>query len=154
MENKKVLTRKSFIKLIGALGISAFIGTNVVKCTDNRERIGKWIKTGNKVVKPEGTHLVWEIIDLQDASNCNIDDLKGSIEVPYGYYVLDVQTIEEGNSLVKRTKRVKYDMLNYIDVEVDEYINEQTQEYGYPKPGTALITEFKQESQKVKYKRI
>ena len=148
----KILTRKNFIKLIGVAGLSAVIGPNLVKCTDRRERIGKWIKTGNKTIKTQDTHLIWEIIDLQDASTSNIDDLKGYIEVPYGYYILDVQTIEEGNLFVNRTKRIKYDMLNYIDVEVDEYINEETKEYGYPTAGKPLTQEFKQEYQKVKYK--
>lgn len=169
------LDRRAFLKAIGALALIGTSGQVLTGCgskndseeeidevEDIKEQNGDWTKTGNKEVKKPYSHIIWEIKDFYGQyynKDWYDDDFyvineNGEIIIPNGYVLVSSEPITKHQGYGSKTQGIKYNYVNVVDVEAEEYINEKTGEICYPFAGTPLDLEKAQDIPKVLSKNI
>ena len=134
------LERRNFFKLIAGAVSTALIMPVVGCASEKKEEFEDnsevWVKTGNKETKKAYTHLIW-IYDEKTGEDIH-DELAGEIVVPEGYAYVGSETIILDNLQYSRQTGIKYNFVNLVDVDADEYINRKTEEFGFPVAGKPI----------------
>lgn len=160
-----MLNRRDFLKLSGALGLTALLGGSLVGCsngnaedetTENTKQIEGaveneyWIPTGNKETFETEKHLIYEI-SCCDGGYGRVPDwfYNNEIKIPDGYAYVSSEPITRYYSEGSKTYGIKYNYINIVPVEVLEYQNTETGEVAYPFAGTPLDLEKAQSASKV-----
>ncbi len=158
------ISRRDFLKICGLTVASSVLGTSLYGCSDENneqnEEIeqkettedGVWTKTGNKETRRAYEHMVYEIIPFKD----DIYDIdvrysynNDEIVIPAGYAYVSSEAMITKNGSGSSTYATKYNYVNTVDVEVEEYVNEKTGEVGFPFAGTPIDLEKTESMPKV-----
>ncbi|MCI9084245.1 MAG: hypothetical protein HFH46_01340, partial [Bacilli bacterium] len=123
-----------------------------IESSENEE----WIKTGNKEVKKAYEHMIYEIVQFE-STNPNDTWSKsavysyenGEIDIPEGYAYVSSETLTVHEGYGSTTFAIKYNYINVIDVEAEEYASSGQNEKAYPFAGTPIDLEKAQNMPKV-----
>lgn len=101
-----------------------------------------WIPTGNKVIKEPYQHVIYETFYYQNS-------YKGEIPNIDGYAYVGSESIALNYSKYNPTDAIKYNYVNMVAVEVEEYKNVNDESViGYPFAGTPLDLEKAEDAPK------
>ena len=150
------MDRRGFFKLAGTLGIVAIFGGTLTGCSYFKEEIedngnntedNEWSKTGNKKTYKAYEHVIWEFEDFDNKKKSLIQS-NGEIDIPNGYSYVSSEAIAEHQGNGSKTQGIKYNFVNTVDVEAEEYMD-RNGNTAYPIAGTPIDLEKAAEEPKV-----
>lgn len=147
------MDRRKFFRVAGTLGVAALFGGTLTGCSItkaeayNKEEVENWSKTGNTKTYKAYEHVIWKFENF-DGENDYLDQNNGELNIPKGYAYVSSETIIQKRPYGASTQGIKYNFVNTVDVEAEEYVDKNGN-IAYPVAGTPLDLEKAAEEPKV-----
>lgn len=114
------------------------------------EQLSEEIKQGDSKVFEPYQHLFYVRFNLDKLTGLPDDITGGSIEIPTGYKVFEIENFNVANRYASQTGGYDVWFINEVPVEVNAVYNESLGKYDYSRFGVPIKTEKEESIQKTK----